>query len=242
MRTGVLECTLGCMEGQTSSEQADAACHLAVGLVGTCAELTLPDFLPCMPQFVEFAQATILEWPAPDTAYVLSEQQASRGSRCGEEGGSQWEGVVPVQAVQSPSGSLVLPQLCLGAASCVQCTPCIEIASIAASADPKRSQAAAPLIARHLCPLPQVLFYCLDALPIIACLCCYILFPPGYLLPPGGPAAAHVAAAPTSAITAVDLEALSKSQQAQQAQQGDQLQQQDSPKEDLKMVTVDLHS
>lgn len=26
-------------------------------------------------QFVEFAQATILEWPAPEDAYVLSEQQ-----------------------------------------------------------------------------------------------------------------------------------------------------------------------
>lgn len=75
-------------------------------------------------------------------------------------------------------------------------------------------------------------------------LACYVLFHPGYLLPPGGPSAARAAvaaaaaAAPTGAITATDLEGYSKAQQAQQAQL------QDSPKdgEDLKMVTVDLHS
>ena len=99
----------------------------------------------------------------------------------------------------------------------------------------------------------QVLFYCLDCLPIILCLSCYILFHPGYLLPPGGPKAAVTAAgaAPTGAITAADLEASayskSAAQQAQQAQQAEQQGQQlqDSPKdrqEDLKLVTVDLHT
>ena len=75
-------------------------------------------------------------------------------------------------------------------------------------------------------------------------LACYVLFHPGYLLPPGGPSAARAAvaaaaaAAPAGAITATDLEAYSKAQQAQQVQL------QDSAKdgEDLKMVTVDLHS
>lgn len=98
----------------------------------------------------------------------------------------------------------------------------------------------------HLRSYLQVLFYTLDALPVFLCLSCYIVFHPGYLLPPGGPKAALKAApgaAPTGAITAVDLEALSKSaaQQAQQEQQA----QQDSPKDrqdDCKMVTVDLHS
>jgi hypothetical protein len=94
-----------------------------------------------------------------------------------------------------------------------------------------------------------VLFYCLDTLPILLTLACYILFHPGYLLPPGGPAAARAAAsagaAPAGAITAVDLEAYSKVQQVQQAQQAQQVQQaQDSPKDrdELKLVTVDLHS
>lgn len=30
-------------------------------------------------QFVEFTQSTVLEWPAPSTAYVLSEQQVGGG-------------------------------------------------------------------------------------------------------------------------------------------------------------------
>ncbi len=95
----------------------------------------------------------------------------------------------------------------------------------------------------------QVLFYTLDTLPILLVMACYILFHPGYLLPAGGPAAARAAAAAAApagaitavdgAVTAVDVVDFPKSQQAQQGQQ-----QQDSPKDgdDLKMVTVDLHS
>ena len=44
-------------------------------------------------------------------------------------------------------------------------------------------------------PRLQVLFYCLDSLPVILCLSCYIVFHPGYLLPAGGPKAAQAATA-----------------------------------------------
>lgn len=50
----------------------------------SCRCTTLP---PCLPmprrRFVEFLQATILEWPAPEGAYVLSEQQVCDGGRPG---------------------------------------------------------------------------------------------------------------------------------------------------------------
>lgn len=47
-------------------------------MVQSRLNVSLP--LPNLVQFVEFTQSTVLEWPAPSTAYVLSEQQVGGGS------------------------------------------------------------------------------------------------------------------------------------------------------------------
>ena len=190
-------------------------------------------FLGRLPQFVEFAQATILTWPPPDTAYVLSEQQVGGAGREAGTGGSP----APRQA----GAGIGVP----GARSRL-CWPGRRLETPALWPRlPTRMPACLPTSPTA----PQVLFYTLDTLPILLVFACYILCHPGYLLPPGGPAAAS---APSGAICAADvIGAADVEAGAKAAREGGREREQwpaegkGSPKEDqeeFKLVAVDLHS
>lgn len=122
----------------------------------------------------------MLTWPAPEDAYVLSEQQARRG------GGGECMSVFDMVFDVCRSAGIA----CYAWLQCCRCP--------AEPADPPPHPSAYQ---------SQVLFYTLDCLPILLSFLPFIFMHPGYLLPDMPPKGSLVAPSGKAPDAAVEAEA-----------------------------------